>query len=82
MVQRLTFSIAIHCNPDVLLLDDGRLVFIIKEVNGPKIICQVTVGGELSNNKGINRKGGGLSVPALTNKDREDIKTAADIDGQ
>ena len=61
---------------DVLLLDDGRLVLIVKEVVATKIICQVKVGGELSNNKGINRQGGGLSAGALTAKDREDLKTA------
>jgi pyruvate kinase len=61
---------------DVLLLDDGRLVLIVKKIEGAKIICNVKVGGELSNNKGINRQGGGLSAGALTDKDREDLKTA------
>ncbi|MDR1057873.1 MAG: pyruvate kinase [Coxiellaceae bacterium] len=61
---------------DILLLDDGRLVFIVEKVEGSKIICRVSVGGELSNNKGINRQGGGLSAGALTDKDREDLKTA------
>jgi pyruvate kinase len=61
---------------DYLLLDDGRLVFVVKKVEGSKIICEVKVGGELSNNKGINRQGGGLSVDALTDKDRADMKTA------
>lgn len=61
---------------DHLLLDDGRLVFIVKQVNKTKIICEVQVGGELSNNKGINRQGGGLTVDALTDKDRADLKTA------
>lgn len=61
---------------DILLLDDGRIVFVIEKVDGPKIICRVQVGGELSNNKGINRQGGGLSAGALTDKDREDLKTA------
>jgi pyruvate kinase len=64
---------------DVLLLDDGRIVLVVKRVDGPRIICRVTVGGELSNNKGINRQGGGLSAAALTDKDKEDLKTAVSI---
>jgi len=60
----------------VLLLNDGMLEFDVIEVDGSKIICKVVRGGELSNNKGINRKGGGLTAPALTDKDKEDIKTA------
>lgn len=62
---------------DTLLLDDGRLVLWVDQVEGPRIICRVVVGGTLSDRKGINRQGGGLSAPALTDKDREDIKTAA-----
>ena len=61
----------------VLLLNDGMLEFDVIEVKGPQIICKVVRGGVLSNNKGINRKGGGLTAPALTDKDKEDIKTAA-----
>lgn len=61
----------------VLLLNDGMLEFQVTEVNGPQVICKVVRGGVLSNNKGINRKGGGLTAPALTEKDKEDIKTAA-----
>ena len=61
----------------VLLLNDGMLEFNVTEIRGSKIICVVVRGGELSNNKGINRKGGGLTAPALTDKDKEDIKTAA-----
>lgn len=62
---------------DVLLLDDGRVVMDIKEILGTEIVCTVRHDGELSNNKGINKQGGGLSAPALTPKDMEDIKTAA-----
>lgn len=62
---------------DVLLLDDGRLVLDVQKVSGSKIVSTVRVGGELSNNKGINRQGGGLTAPALTGKDMEDIRTAA-----
>ena len=61
----------------VLLLNDGMLEFHVTEVKGSQIICKVVRGGALSNNKGINRKGGGLTAPALTDKDMEDIKTAA-----
>ncbi|NMG73174.1 pyruvate kinase [Aromatoleum diolicum] len=64
---------------DVLLLDDGRLKLIVTRVVGAEIHTLVRVGGELSNNKGINRQGGGLTAPALTAKDMDDIKTAAQI---
>ena len=62
---------------DMLLLDDGRMVLDVVEVAGHRISCTVRHGGELSNNKGINRKGGGLTAPALTSKDMEDIRVAA-----
>jgi pyruvate kinase len=62
-----------------LLLDDGRIVMWVEEVRGNEIQCQVRQGGVLSNNKGINRQGGGLSAAALTDKDKEDIKTAAEL---
>ena len=61
---------------DVLLLNDGLIVLVVEEVKGNEIHTVVKIGGELSNNKGINRQGGGLSAPALTAKDMEDIKTA------
>lgn len=62
---------------DILLLDDGRVELEVVEAGSTTLVCKVLVGGPLSNNKGINRKGGGLSAAALTDKDREDIKTAA-----
>ncbi len=62
-----------------LLLDDGRIVLWVDEVSGAEIVCRVVVGGELSDNKGVNRQGGSLSAHALTDKDREDIKSAAQI---
>jgi len=62
---------------DVLLLDDGRIVFDVTRVAGARIQCRVRHGGVLSNNKGINRLGGGLTAPALTAKDMEDIRTVA-----
>lgn len=61
---------------DILLLDDGRITLLVTRVIGSQIITEVKHGGELSNNKGINRQGGGLSAPALTAKDMEDIRTA------
>ena len=64
---------------DTLLLDDGRIVFLVEQVEGQRVICQVVIGGELSNNKGINRQGGGLSAEALTDKDKADIITAAEM---
>src|SRR5690625_5485965 len=64
---------------DLLLLDDGRVVLEVESINGPRVSCVTRIGGPLSNNKGINRQGGGLSAPALTEKDMADIKTAADI---
>ncbi len=65
---------------DILLLDDGRVVLEVKSIEPHRINCEVVIGGPLSNNKGINRKGGGLSASALTDKDRQDIHTAAKID--
>jgi pyruvate kinase len=62
---------------DVLLLDDGRIEFEVERVSGNEVHCRVRHGGVLSNNKGINRRGGGLTAPALTTKDMEDIRTAA-----
>ena len=64
---------------DVLLLDDGRIVLDVRDVQGSQIRTVVRHGGELSNNKGINRQGGGLTAPALTAKDMEDIKVAAQL---
>jgi pyruvate kinase len=60
----------------ILLLDDGRIVLEVEKVKGPEIYTRVIAGGVLSNNKGINRRGGGLTAPALTEKDVEDLKTA------
>ncbi len=61
---------------DVLLLNDGLIVLTVEKVVGEQVHTSVTIGGELSNNKGINKKGGGLTAPALTAKDMDDIKTA------
>ncbi len=64
---------------DTLLLDDGAIELRVDSVAGGRIDCRVVVGGKLSNNKGINKKGGGLSAPALTEKDKDDIRFAAEI---
>ena len=64
----------------ILLLDDGRISLLVDRVKGNQIHCVVLSGGVLSNNKGINRQGGGLSADALTKKDREDIKTAVALE--
>jgi pyruvate kinase len=60
-----------------LLLDDGRIVLDVVNVENMRVNCKVIIGGDLSNNKGINLLGGGLSAAALTDKDKEDIKTIA-----
>jgi pyruvate kinase len=65
---------------DILLLDDGRVQLQVVMVEGQKIHTIVTVGGPLSNNKGINRQGGGLSAQALTEKDKRDILLAAELE--
>lgn len=61
---------------DVLLLNDGLIVLRVERVLGDAVHTTVQIGGELSNNKGINKQGGGLTAPALTAKDMDDIKTA------
>ena len=65
---------------DVLLLNDGLIVLEVTSVEGPRVHTRVVTGGELSNNKGLNRRGGGLSAGALTDKDRADIKIAAKLE--
>ncbi len=63
----------------VLLLDDGRIILDVLEVHAEQVVTKVRCGGTLSDKKGINRQGGGLTAPALTAKDRQDIRTAADL---
>jgi len=65
---------------DILLLNDGLIEMKVKEVVGTRVKCEVTIPGVLSNHKGINKLGGGLSAPALTDKDKEDLLTAVSID--
>ncbi|NVK44205.1 MAG: pyruvate kinase [Oceanospirillaceae bacterium] len=73
-------ALATDCRPgDILLLDDGRVELSVSEIRGAEVHCKVLVGGPLSNNKGINRQGGGLSADALTEKDKRDIQAAQQI---
>jgi pyruvate kinase len=65
---------------DSLLLNDGAILLEVERVDGPRIHCIVRVGGTLSDGKGINRQGGGLSAGALTDKDRQDIRAAAELE--
>lgn len=62
---------------DLLLLDDGLILLMVEKIIGEQIHCTVKLGGKLSNNKGINRRGGGLSATSLTPKDRTDIQFAS-----
>lgn len=64
----------------ILLLDDGRITMQVDRVSSSQIYCVVLAGGILSDNKGINKQGGGLSAEALTEKDKEDIKTAVALE--
>ncbi|WP_066962569.1 pyruvate kinase [Microbulbifer sp. Q7] len=74
-------SLIADCKPgNILLLDDGKIRLEVTGGTQSKLFCRVLQGGKLSNNKGINLLGGGLSAPALTEKDYEDIKLAAELD--
>lgn len=74
-------SLVADCAPgDELLLDDGRIVLHVDNVETNAVHTTVVQGGPLSNNKGINRRGGGISADSLTEKDRQDIKVAAELD--
>ena len=64
---------------DILLLNDGQMTLKVDRIEGTRIHTTVVQGGVLSDHKGINRQGGGLSAPALTDKDRSDIRIAADL---
>ncbi|MDX1633698.1 MAG: pyruvate kinase [Marinobacter sp.] len=64
---------------DILVLDDGRIEMTVEAVDDHSITSRVLIGGPLSNNKGLNKRGGGLSANALTEKDKQDIKTAAEL---
>jgi pyruvate kinase len=64
---------------DTLLLNDGLIALEVTGIEGTRILTRVALGGELGNNKGLNKQGGGLSAGALTDKDRQDIRTAAEL---
>ncbi|MGX1199947.1 pyruvate kinase [Marinobacter sp. MBR-105] len=64
---------------DILVLDDGRIEMEVMSVDEHSITSKVLIGGPLSNNKGLNKRGGGLSAEALTEKDKQDIVTAAKL---
>jgi len=73
--------LARECSPgDSLLLDDGRIALEVENIRGSCIHCIVQVGGVLSDSKGINRRGGGLSAKSLGEKDRQDIRLAAEME--
>lgn len=62
------------CNPgDLILIDDGKVQVRVMEVNGPEVVTEVLIGGTVSNNKGVNLPGVAVSVPALSEKDKEDL---------
>src|SRR5919106_3258704 len=63
---------------DILLVDDGHIVLKVEGVTSHRVECKVLMGGPLSNNKGLNREGGGLSARALTQKDEKDIHHAVE----
>lgn len=65
---------------DTLLLNDGQIVLHVHDVSGTKVRCSVYRGGVLSNRKGLNKQGGGLTAAALTAKDRQDIAIAAELE--
>lgn len=65
---------------DVLMVDDGNIVLQVIEVLDPVVKTRVVVGGEISNSKGINRQGGGLTADSLTSKDHQDIRLAGKLD--
>ena len=64
---------------DTLLLDDGLVAMRVDDIVGLEIRCTVLIGGTLSDRKGLNKLGGGLSVGALTDRDRADVELAAEI---
>ncbi|HVY66948.1 MAG TPA: pyruvate kinase [Gammaproteobacteria bacterium] len=72
--RNLTHDVA---SGDTLLLDDGLIVLEVQSVEGTRIHTRVKQGGKLADHKGLNKQGGGLSAPALSDKDRRDVETAA-----
>ncbi|MBQ4066634.1 MAG: pyruvate kinase, partial [Clostridia bacterium] len=64
----------------VILVDDGLISLVVESVEDTAIVCRVENGGKLSNNKSINLPGASVSLPALTDRDREDLRFAAEND--
>ena len=64
---------------DEILLDDGRITMKVESIRGKKINCKVLNGGILSDRKGLNKRGGGISTKSITAKDRKDIKLACEL---
>jgi pyruvate kinase len=64
---------------DRLLVDDGKVGLVVKEVDGPDVVCEVTEGGPVSNNKGVSLPGMDVSVPAMSEKDIEDLEFALEL---
>ncbi len=79
--EPITRDVVVHPGAVVLLpiLDDGRIVMRVKDVGEHDVSCEVLTGGELSNNKGLNLQGGGLSASALTERDKHDLEHATSI---
>jgi pyruvate kinase len=64
---------------DRLLIDDGKLALTVVDVQGPDVFCLVLEGGPVSNNKGLSLPGVAVSVPALSEKDAEDLRFALSL---
>src|SRR5688500_7754363 len=64
---------------DRLLVDDGKVGLVVKEVDGQDVVCEVTEGGPVSNNKGVSLPGMDVSVPAMSEKDIEDLEFAMEL---
>lgn len=74
--QKLSADVTVG---DTLLLNDGQITLEVLRIDGTRVHTKVANGGILSDHKGINRKGGGLSAPALTEKDLDDIEFAVEL---
>ena len=79
---QVTVTYAGHCEDlhigDTILLDDGLISIRVESIAAPAIVCRVENGGRLSNNKSINIPGAAISLPALTERDRADLRFAAE----
>jgi pyruvate kinase len=64
---------------DLLLVDDGNVALVAREVSGSEVLCEVTVGGTVSNRKGLSLPHTDMSVPAMTDKDWDDLRFALSL---